>query len=310
MSDMPGLSSDETDIEPRLRLAVDSESPEIVSINLDNVPSGGEVSISKLSGASLLIETYDYYGFGDSEIIVHYRVRAGESEISRGSMNLDSHVIFDGKYYWTADVDFTDLGATNLLPTYQIDIWLTGSDSAGNSFDSTVNSPNHPFGTWDLALIGPVVDLSNNQSKIKWSNPSPNIGDDLSLSIQALNQGSRGNITFVLESLDISNNWFEVSNLSLTVNPESIFYASMQYSIKDSLTETIEFRLLVYLGDVEMDRITIEPLLVKEEVIRDGEALAQQAGDELFGVTLFFIALVSLSFGLWMLVISRRMKRR
>ena len=58
-----------------------------------------------------------------------------------------------------------------------------------------------------------------------------------------------------------------------------------------------------------MDRITIEPLLVKEEVIRDGEALAQQAGDELFGVTLFFIALVSLSFGLWMLVVSRRMKR-
>ena len=309
MSDMPGLSSDETDVEPRLRLAVDSESPEIVSINLDNVPSGGEVSISKLSGSSLLIETYDYYGFGDSEIIVHYRVRAGESEISRGSMNLDSYVIFDGKYYWTADVDFTDLGATNLLPTYQIDIWLTGSDSAGNSFDSTVNSPNHPFGTWDLALIGPVVDLSNNQSKIKWSNPSPNIGDDLSLSIQALNQGSRGNITFVLESLDVSDNWFEVSNLSLTVNPESIFYASMQYSITDLLTETIEFRLLVYLGDVEMDRITIEPLLVKEEVIRDGEALAQQAGDELFGVTLFFIALVSLSFGLWMLVISRRMKR-
>ncbi len=308
MSDMPGLSNDETDVKPRLRLAVDSESPEIISINLDNVPSGGEVSISKLSEAKLLIESYDYYGFGQSEIIVHYRTRAGESEISRGSMNLDSYVIFDGKYYWTADIDFTDSGAINLLPTYQVDIWLTGSDSAGNSFDSSVNSPNHPFATWDLALIGPSIDLSHNQSKIKWSNPSPNVGDDLSLSIQALNQGSKGNITFILESLDLSNNWFEVSNLSVIVNPESIFYTSMEYSVTDSVTETIEFRLLVYLGDVEMDRITIEPLLVKEEVIRDGEALAQQAGDELFGVTLFLIALVSISFGLWMLVISRRMK--
>ena len=150
--------------------------------------------------------------------------------------------------------------------------------------------------------------MSHNQTFIKWSDPSPNIGDELSLSIQALNQGSKGNVTFILESLDSSNNWFEVSNLSIIVNPESIFYTSMNYNVLETDVGTIEFRILVYLGDVEMDRITIEPLLVKEEVIRDGEALAKQAGDELFGVTLFLIALVSLSFGLWMLVVSRRMK--
>ncbi|RPG75311.1 MAG: hypothetical protein CBE08_003945 [Euryarchaeota archaeon TMED248] len=308
MSDMPGLSSDETEETPRLRLAVDSESPEIVSVKLDNVLSGGEVSISKLNQASLLVETYDYYGFGSSEIIVHYRIRAGESEISRGSMNIDSYIIFDGKFFWTGDIDFTDFGATNLLPTYQVDIWFTGSDSAGNSFDSNINSPTNPFGTWDLALIGPNIEFSHNQTLIKWSDPSPNIGDELSLNIQALNQGSKGNVTFILESLDSSNNWFEVSNLSIIVNPESIFYSSMNYNVLDTDSGTIEFRILVYLGDVEMDRITIEPLLVKEEVIRDGEALAKQAGDELFGVTLFLIALVSLSFGLWMLVVSRRMK--
>ena len=93
MSDMPGLSNDETDVTPRLRLAVDSESPEIISVKLDNVLSGGEVSITKLNQASLLIETYDYYGFGDSEITIHYRIRAGESEISRGSLNIDSYII-------------------------------------------------------------------------------------------------------------------------------------------------------------------------------------------------------------------------
>ncbi|MBT05255.1 MAG: hypothetical protein CMA92_05785 [Euryarchaeota archaeon] len=308
MSDMPGLSNDETDVTPRLRLAVDSESPEIISVKLDNVPGGGEVSITKLNQASLLIESYDYYGFGDSEITVHYRIRAGESEISRGSLNIDSYIKFDGKYFWTGDVDFTDFGATNLLPTYQVDIWLTGSDFAGNSFDSILNSPEHPFATWDLALLGPNIDLSHSQSIIKWSNPSPNVGDELSLSIQALNQGSKGEVKFVLESLDLSNNWFEVSNLSIIVNPESTFYSSIQYSVENSVSDSIEFRLLVYLGDVEMDRITIEPLLVKDEVIRDGEALAKQAGDELFGVTLFLIALISLSFGLWMLVVSRRMK--
>ena len=156
--------------------------------------------------------------------------------------------------------------------------------------------------------MGPNIDLSHSQSIIKWSNPSPNVGDELSLSIQALNQGSKGEVKFVLESLDLSNNWFEVSNLSIIVNPESTFYSSIQYSVENSISDSIEFRLLVYLGDVEMDRITIEPLLVKDEVIRDGEALAKQAGDELFGVTLFLIALISLSFGLWMLVVSRRMK--
>ena len=47
MSDMPGLSSDETEVTPRLRLAVDSESPEIVSVKLDNVLSGGDTTIDK-----------------------------------------------------------------------------------------------------------------------------------------------------------------------------------------------------------------------------------------------------------------------
>ena len=63
------------------------------------------------------------------------------------------------------------------------------------------------------------------------------------------------------------------------------------------------------LGDNEIDRKTIDPLLVKEETVRDGEALAQQAGDEMFGITLFLIALISVSFGLWMLVVTRRMKQ-
>ena len=87
-------------------------------------------------------------------------------------------------------------------------------------------------------------------------------------------------------------------------------YTTIQYPISQEQSTTLEFRVLALLDDIEMDRKTIEPLLVKEETVRDGEALAQQAGDEIFGITLFLIALISISFGLWMLVITRRMNRQ
>ena len=93
------------------------------------------------------------------------------------------------------------------------------------------------------------------------------------------------------------------------VNPESLISVSLPYSVMSDDTPALEFRLLVYLDGVEMDRKTIDPLLIKEPTIRDGEALAQQAGDEIFSITLFIISLISVSFALWMLVVSRRMKR-
>ena len=45
----------------------------------------------------------------------------------------------------------------------------------------------------------------------------------------------------------------------------------------------------------------------KEETIRDGEALTQQLSTDVFSVSLFIIALVSVSFGLYAMVMRRRM---
>lgn len=310
MADMPGLSQDETSITPRLRLAVDSTSPVINEIRLDNVVAGEDISISKMSDITILVESSDDFGFADSSsIIVHYRVRAGESEISRGSKILNSYLEFEGSYFWNGNIDFTDLGATTLLTTYELDIWLTGSDSSGNSFDVNSNSASSPFASWPLALIGPSIDLSSSQTQISWDNPSPNVGETALLNVQVLNEGSKGNVTFILEYLDLQENWVKVAEESQIVNQNSTMYISIPYSISQQQSTTLEFRVLAMLGDNEIDRKTIDPLLVKEETVRDGEALAQQAGDEMFGITLFLIALISVSFGLWMLVVTRRMKQ-
>ena len=308
MTDMPGLSEDETQTTPRLRLAVDSESPVIEGIRLDNVVSDNPISISKMNDITILVKTSDDLGFSEmSSIIVHYRIRAGEAEISRGSTVLDSYLEFEGSYFWDGNVDFTDGGSTTLLPTYELDIWLSGSDYSGNSFDSNSNSESTPFSSWPLALIGPKIDLSSSNTQMVWDDPSPGAGEVATLNVEAFNEGSKGNVTYILERLDSQKNWVKEVQVSQVVNTNSTMYVSIPYELSEESSGALEFRIMVFLGDVEMDRKAIDPLLVKEETVRDGEALAQQAGDEIFGITLFIIALISVSFGLWMLVVSRRM---
>ena len=61
------------------------------------------------------------------------------------------------------------------------------------------------------------------------------------------------------------------------------------------------------LDGVEMDRHTVDSLLIKEETVRDGAALTQQLSTDVFSVTLFIIALGSVSFGMYAMVLRRRM---
>jgi len=309
MDDMPGISLDETTVGPRLRLAVDSESPQLNLIELNYVPGGGFVSIANSDGLNVIIDSSDNFGFSEtSSLVVHYRIRAGESEISRGSKIFSSFLQYEESYFWTDTIDLTDAGATTLLPTYELDIWVSGSDFAGNSFEISSNSLESPFATWSFALVGPVVHLSDPQTVIRWSNPSPGVSDNVNLNIDTINQGSQGNITFILEHYDESGNWIHESNISLEVNPDSQMSLSLPYTVLEDGASTLEFRVLVYLDGVEMDRKTVDPLLIKEPVMRDGQALAQQAGSEIFSISLFIIALFSVSFGMWMLVVSRRIK--
>ena len=57
-----------------------------------------------------------------------------------------------------------------------------------------------------------------------------------------------------------------------------------------------------------MDRMTVDPLIVKKETIRDGDALAEQAGESQFAIFMYIVAIGSLSAFLWMLVMYRKMK--
>ena len=121
MDDLPGLAMDETQIIPRVRLAVDSTRPTIAAISLEEVSSGSPLSIGEAGDLLVMLETIDDYGFDLNEpAVLHYRVRAGEAEISRGSVPLPETTPFGDQFFWTGTLDLTDSGATVLLPSYVV----------------------------------------------------------------------------------------------------------------------------------------------------------------------------------------------
>jgi hypothetical protein len=78
----------------------------------------------------------------------------------------------------------------------------------------------------------------------------------------------------------------------------------------DGITgDTLEHRILLLDSGVEKERISISPLLVKEEVDRDGTALANQVADSQLSVIMYLIALGSMSYAVWTMVQMRRIKR-
>ena len=60
---------------------------------------------------------------------------------------------------------------------------------------------------------------------------------------------------------------------------------------------------------VEKDRMSLPPLLIKESVIRDGAALGTQISEYSFAVVMFVITLLAMSFGVYQMVIIRRIRR-
>ena len=56
------------------------------------------------------------------------------------------------------------------------------------------------------------------------------------------------------------------------------------------------------------NRTSLDPLFIKEQTIRDGEALAKQAQEGTFSIVLYIIALLSLSMAMYLLVMNRRIR--
>ena len=308
MDDLPGLAFDETPFSPRVRLAVDSARPVIDSISLGGVPVNSPISIGAADDLQVILITNDENGFNvDESAVLHYRVKAGEAEISRGSVLLPEITPFGQQYFWSGTLDLTDSGATTLLPYYTVDVWVSGSDEAGNPYDTVGNSMMEPFASWPLALLGPSVDLQHESTTLQWDLPSPYEGETATMMVKTLNLGGNGQVEFALQQLVDGGFWSTVNVVSVEATAGTPLAASLPVVATDKAGTVLEYRVVVLVDGVEMDRHSVDSLLIKEETIRDGEALSQQLSTDIFSVTLFVIALISVSFGMYALVLRRRM---
>ena len=308
MDDLPGLALDETAFSPRVRLAVDSARPTIDSISLNGVPQGSPISIGEANNLEVILITNDENGFDFNEAaVLHYRVKAGEAEISRGSVLLPDITPFGQQFFWSGSLDLTDSGATTLLPSYAVDVWVSGSDEAGNPYDTLSNSMGEPFASWPLALVGPRIDLQDASTTLQWDVPSPYEGDTANMLVSTNNLGGNGAVAFALQELVDGGFWATVSTVELQATTGNPLAVSLPVVAEAAAGSSIEYRVIVLVDGVEMDRHTVDSLLIKQETVRDGEALTQQLSTDVFSVALFVIALGSVSFGVYAMVLRRRM---
>ena len=170
------------------------------------------------------------------------------------------------------------------------------------------NNVADPFASWPLALLGPSVSFDNDNTSIKWSNPSPVQGSSSELEISVANEGGKGELSFILQRLVGGGNWNAESNTTIPVAAGLTASVSLPVIAEVGPGESQEYRLLVTVDGVEMDRMTVDPLIVKKETVRDGDALAEQAVDSQFAIFMYIVAIASLSAFLWMLVMYRKMK--
>ena len=258
----------------------------------------------------VMLETRDDQGFSlDDPAVLHYLVRAGEAEISRGSSPLPDTTPFEDQFFWTGLIDLTDGGATMLLPSYTIDVWVTGSDESGNPYDSIGNTVEEPLASWPLALTGPDISLRAADTTWEWSNPTPNPGEAVSLSLEARNNGASGSVTFVLQRLVSGDDWATISTSTVEISNGKTVQVSLDATADGEVDETLEHRILLLDSGVEKERISITPLLIKEEIERDGTALANQVSDSQLSVIMYLIALCSMSYAVWTMVQMRRIRR-
>jgi hypothetical protein len=308
--DLPGLSMDESEYKPRLRLAVDSERPTLHAITIGSVPAGGSIPISNAGLLQVTLETRDDQGFDlDHPAIIHYLVRAGEAEISRGSSPLPTTTPFEDQFFWTGEIDLTDGGATMLLPSYSLDVWVTGSDDSGNPFNSEGNNVNNPWATWQLALTGPQVSLRSADTTWKWSNPTPSPGEIVSLDLTARNSGDTGEVELLLQKKVNDLNWKAIDSQIIDMSSGKVAQFHLEAPADGLVGDTLEYRLLLLDSGVEKERISITPLLIKEDPARDGEALAEQVANSQMSVVMYLITVVAMSYALWMMVQIRRIRR-
>jgi len=301
---LPGLATDATPSEPRLLLDVDGTAPVI-----DSISPSGEVEIRDASMLSVNLFTMDGSGFDEKRsTVLHYRIRAGTSEIARGSQPLLDLTQIYTDAMWSGTLDLTDAGASELLPGYLVDVWFTGADAAGNPYDATNNSESNPYSTWSLIRTGPEIDLS--MADITWSNPSPSGGQVVQLTVQGENMAAHsGEIEFVLIEEVAPGIWADVKGSTSKTTVESLSGYAIALELKtDEVDESTvrRFRLAARDGHIDIDVLTLEALSVQPYTARDGEALGAQIQESSLVFLLYLAALAFAAFGVAMLVMYRK----
>jgi len=251
----------------------------------------------------------DGSGFDEKRsTVLHYRIRAGTSEIARGSQPLLDLTQIYTDAMWSGTLDLTDAGASDLLPGYLVDVWFTGADAAGNPYDATNNSESNPYSTWSLIRTGPEIDLS--MADITWSNPSPSGGQVVQLTVQGENMAAHsGEIEFVLIEEVAPGIWADVQGSTSKTTVESLSGYAIALELKtDEVDESTvrRFRLAARDGHIDIDVLTLEALSVQPYTARDGEALGAQIQESSLVFLLYLAALAFAAFGVAMLVMYRK----
>jgi hypothetical protein len=304
LENLPGLATDETPDEPRILLVVDGNSPVINSV----LPEG-DLRIRDASAVAVFLNTSDDHGFlVQRPAVLHYKVKAGESEVARGSQELGTLLDQYGYGHWTGVVDLTDQGVTQLLPGYNVDIWVTGADAAGNPYVSENNTESTPLSTWRIIRIGPVVNLLD--MDIRWSDATPESGSEVTLDIAGNNTNAEeGTITFALQQKTKDGDWVDVHNGSTDalLRAHGDFVASIPLKTEEVDEETVErYRLVVLDGHVILDRISLDPLMLQPPIARDGAAISEQFTEQTGTVMLYLALMVALIVIVVLIVVNRR----
>jgi hypothetical protein len=299
------MATDQTPEPPRILLEVDGVLPVINSI----LPSG-DIPLSDAGAIAVFLNTSDASGFDpERPAVLHYIVRAGESEVARGSYELRTLLQQYGYGHWTDTIDITDGGVTELLPGYLVDVWVTGADAAGNPYVSENNTEATPIETWRLVRVGPDVDLFD--TDISWSDATPESGDRVTLTIIGTNTNDEeGNLTFALQRkigngvwIDVDDAWTEV-----TLRPQAGFIGEIIIDTEEVEEETVErYRLVVRDGHVVLDRISIDPLILQPPVARDAAAMSQQFTENMGTIMLYLFLMVALITIVVLIVMNRNL---
>ena len=79
--------------------------------------------------------------------------------------------------------------------------------------ENIANSELQPFDSWRLVRVGPSIDLPS--SLIRWSEPSPVGGENVTLSIEGLNDiGEEGMVQFQIQKEINPGIWADVGGAS------------------------------------------------------------------------------------------------